>query len=938
MDAHFFMRPNLASLVMVDLDDHDGSLQDVLSLAPRALVQTSPRCFQIWYTLDQRFAASDAATVTRELSQILGGDTRSARTTQVGRMPGSINRKPQKMAPAMLLHSCLQNLNEAQYLHMVRPPLLRLQGGGVHVEALKDKPVVDRSREDWGIACRYFESHPAATVDDAVRDCQLTATRPNQEYYVRRTFGQALRHVREQLGDRSVTPASESSAAGSGGVVPAQLGSGLGGSHSGNGVTRDQVWQIVQEALRQRDRAEALRLLSGEQEETSLCFRAVGQWERGKDEFTRTQWDLPAAAGSACKSCCQQRVAHRQTSFADERKRVPVLARSLWPQGIAPEFAARWILEAGDLDLPSENLKSYQAMLARQGVASFAERAPAPQKKSALGPEKKLQYLSASHQDMAHLGGRDGILQALKSTDLTWPLMKLDATFFVERCQDGRGNVYLKGQAGDVIGWDLKTVVPVRGSKWTMLLAIDFTSSKVWTWDLDFKKANLQEVQSRMIKFYQEVELPCCCWTDNGSQFRNLLSAAIELTLGVRAMTIPAGRPQSNGIVEIRNKILDRAVQGDRSRLGTATVAYNQKNLTTCDLPPETLWRLLRPQESRWRYFNLKAAAEAPATMTDGEWHAFLDATQWDKQSLQDRAKALHAVINPLRRAMQSKQLRAQMKTQMKWLRRKHKRAAMPLLAGDIVLSRATQYTTRCGPHKFETKGGGLRTWAVLQVRQGFVQVQDAATGEIAWRHDSHLKLMPRAVAADNDNQNMSAMQSPETVMPAWDVVRAAADGACLFRSLAMGCDAARGATAAALTDDAGSAAEMRETLLMHLECRADNAKNDDLISLQLQVEAEMLDDPIWMQDHAADAWSWPDYFAFMSRPGSYGTAVHLQTFVESHEMAIEVWENIAPHGKLTCTWREGEAFKKAVRLLRSGNHYDLLVPRRRLRHKTSCK
>ena len=133
MDAHFFMRPNLASLVMVDLDDHDGSLQDVLSLAPRALVQTSPRCFQIWYTLDQRFAASDAATVTRELTQILGGDTRSARTTQVGRMPGSINRKPQKMAPAMLLHSCLQNLNEAQYLHMVRPPLLRLQGGGVHV-------------------------------------------------------------------------------------------------------------------------------------------------------------------------------------------------------------------------------------------------------------------------------------------------------------------------------------------------------------------------------------------------------------------------------------------------------------------------------------------------------------------------------------------------------------------------------------------------------------------------------------------------------------------------------------------------------------------------------------------------------------------------------------------------------------------------------------
>ena len=59
-----------------------------------------------------------------------------------------------------------------------------------------------------------------------------------------------------------------------------------------------------------------------------------------------------------------------------------------------------------------------------------------------------------------------------------------------------------------------------------------------------------------------------------------------------------------------------------------------------------------------------------------------------------------------------------------------------------------------------------------------------------------------------------------------------------------------------------------------------------------------MLGDPLWVQDRAAHAWSWPDYFAFMSRPGVLWRS------------RAPVWEKIAPHGSVTCTWREAEAFK----------------------------
>lgn len=117
-----------------------------------------------------------------------------------------------------------------------------------------------------------------------------------------------------------------------------------------------------------------------------------------------------------------------------------------------------------------------------------------------------------------------------------------------------------------------------------------FSCAQAWSWDLNFKGATLRAVQDIMIKFYTDVDLPVASWTDNAGAFRNIISAAIEATLGVRARTIPPGRPQSNGLVECRNKIFDASCGGQRARLAAATIAYNQKN-TAVGLPPETIWK-----------------------------------------------------------------------------------------------------------------------------------------------------------------------------------------------------------------------------------------------------------------------------------------------------------------------------------------------------------
>lgn len=456
-----------------------------------------------------------------------------------------------------------------------------------------------------------------------------------------------------------------------------------------------------------------------------------------------------------------------------------------------------------------------------------------------------------------------------------------------------------------------------------------FSCAQAWSWDLNFKGATLRAVQDIMIKFYTDVDLPVASWTDNAGAFRNIISAAIEATLGVRARTIPPGRPQSNGLVECRNKIFDASCGGQRARLAAATIAYNQKN-TAVGLPPETIWRLLRPQESRWRNMHLKNAMEEPSALTEEEWVAYLDAKQYDKESLEEKAKSLHQLIQPLRNAISSKKLRQRMKSQLKWIRKRPNKTAMPLVAGDMVLSRNIQYVAKSGPRKFETTQEGVETFEVLQCRQGFAEVKNLRTGQVSWKHEANLKLWPRSMPPD-DAYFPTPLKGPgapcKRPAPAFEVIAAEGDGACLFRCFSMALQARAGVPAKAIVDSTESAMKLREEILRHMELSLQRMDGDSMALLQEQIRLEMWDDPGWMEGPGKAAWNWKNYFQYMRHPRAYGTAAHIGAFSESKGIAVVIYEN---GHKI---WTTNDSNNPIV-LQKTGLHYNLLLLRR-LRRKT---
>ena len=91
--------------------------------------------------------------------------------------------------------------------------------------------------------------------------------------------------------------------------------------------------------------------------------------------------------------------------------------------------------------------------------------------------------------------------------------MHLDAAWHIARCEECRTNTTRQacaaqsrhlptpGLAGDVIGFDIKTVTPHDQSpRWNMLVAVDFCTRKTWAWSMDDKAATLTNVQNIMIR------------------------------------------------------------------------------------------------------------------------------------------------------------------------------------------------------------------------------------------------------------------------------------------------------------------------------------------------------------------------------------------------------------------------------------------------------
>ena len=169
-NVHVFVRPMLGNLVFVDLDgffNHNKNLNQVLHLRPRAVVKTSPGNFQAWFTLPTSLATQHALKVSAELTALFQADTCSVKTGQPGRIPGSLNAKPGKGNLVELVHGCLQDLDEKEYLSQVPRQKVSLQGGEFHVapRGSVQKTTEDRSGQDWKMCCSFFESHSEQTEE-----------------------------------------------------------------------------------------------------------------------------------------------------------------------------------------------------------------------------------------------------------------------------------------------------------------------------------------------------------------------------------------------------------------------------------------------------------------------------------------------------------------------------------------------------------------------------------------------------------------------------------------------------------------------------------------------------------------------------------------------------------------------------------------------------
>ena len=166
--------------------------------------------------------------------------------------------------------------------------------------------------------------------------------------------------------------------------------------------------------------------------------------KKAKAEFSKTQWEQPAKAGSRCKECCSQnlRTSHEEFKSRKESQvhEKTVAAPSIDSEDLVPwpsddkQLAARYIVDTAVEKLPSLDPRSYQALHGLWGRAGWTQKKLTPDP-SGIPGEEKLALLRACHEDLSHLGGREGLVGALRKEGKSWQNMDLDAAWFVRHCE-----------------------------------------------------------------------------------------------------------------------------------------------------------------------------------------------------------------------------------------------------------------------------------------------------------------------------------------------------------------------------------------------------------------------------------------------------------------------------------------------------------------------
>ena len=715
-----------------------------------------------------------------------------------------------------------------------------------------------------------------------------------------------------------------------------------------------------------------------------------------KTDFSNTQWAKGAADGSKCKVCASaalERATMKATKPNPQQKEACNIARQS-PQLFAnKEEASRYIMQtAGDCELPSvspTSLCAINLMRGRTLETCTLEENPK------YAPEQKLRLLRTLHEiDFRHAGGHDAIRVGLKQMGESWKYAGDDARFVIRRREQccrktgsgcGKpppGNLPKPAYAGECVGVDLKTVVPDNGSaKWVLLLLVDFTSGKVFCWDLDFQGATLEEVQGRIVGFMTQYDPPLILWSDNGGQFKNVLEVLFLNILYCKCCFIPVGHPASNGLVEVMNGIVASMCAGSRIDLPLAAVAYNNKTKARLGVSPETAWRALQPATSRWVHLAVNreiekmqsAGAQAPAKDAGAlsEFDAYCaKVREWESDGQMEKAvEAFSQEMDPIRRAISSRRDRADIALREKWKRNAPRLQNYAFVSGDRVLVRNSQVSAATSHQSFEPS-----VYEVTQAMGALLQVRRDGDAHTKVVHHERCKLCPTApnaaceaiplgskgvgaargqeegapasgVEAPEDTRRQSnplaggvpagpdaptnqiaPMSSDASVPYATAEIDVPPDGGCLFHSLVLELHRIQGQGGLPPAGD--------DLMRASLELRqAANGANKKAIEATDPAERE-----VWKQVVIAELedepthkfTSWEAYFNFMDKPNSFATFFSIAG-VERHwegKYGVNVWAR-EPSGGGYCLQRDARsenfAEGKIAHVLYVGNHYMVL-------------
>lgn len=160
---------------------------------------------------------------------------------------------------------------------------------------------------------------------------------------------------------------------------------------------------------------------------------------------------------------------------------------------------------------------------------------------------------------------------------------------------------------------------------------------------------------------------------------------------------------------------MDGMHAGRRDMLMAATAAFNSMPRRPHNLAPETLWRALRPLHSQWRQKTVDLTlGRADALVTDEEWLDILDEhAAVGAKVFQEATSKFAENLAELRTLFHDAQERHALNKRVRGQKRKAPVQA-PIVTGDRVLRRSTQYRSHAGFGKFENDAEGLCDYKVV--------------------------------------------------------------------------------------------------------------------------------------------------------------------------------------------------------------------------------